>query len=171
MNLHKLLKQLKKIEPHPHYVQKSRRMIIGERKKLLPVFSLKNIIFQTLQSGSVIALAGILIFLIATGFASKFFSPFQLAGLDPATLQAEAEAIDIQIQLAKIAYRENAEAELNLENATTTISSFSSKIITPSKYSEIKKQVEKFAEDLGLDINDASTSSVNIEAALDELSR
>ena len=58
---------------------------------------------NALQSGSAIALTGALLFLLIGGFSIARFLETS-GGLDPYSLRAEAEAIDIQIQLAQLAY-------------------------------------------------------------------
>lgn len=104
MNLKTLFKQLKTIEPDAAYTARSRRTVLGLRDGhpvTAPTFW--DIIVRGLTSGSSIALGGILLLIIAGAFSfSAFLSPFELSGLDPTGLRAEAQAVDIQIQLTDI---------------------------------------------------------------------
>jgi hypothetical protein len=106
MELLELLKQFKNIEPDAGFTKRSRNLILRERGDQSGIFSaFKN----TLEVGASLALAGLMVFVILGGLASvRFFQPFEIAALDPANIRAEADAIDIQIQLANLDYEESA---------------------------------------------------------------
>ncbi len=102
MELLETLKQLKKIEADKDYTTKSRSLILGERKTTA---SFLNIFLNTIEIGASFALAGVLIFVILGGLSRvEVFKPLQITALDPATIKAEAEAIDIQIKLTDVNY-------------------------------------------------------------------
>lgn len=164
MELFELLKNLKRIKADPVYIRRSRELFGGS---IMPKRSPWAIFKESLQVGSAIALAGILIILMLGGLSlSKLFSPFRLSSLDPAGLQAEAQAVDIQLELTKIAYSEPfLNVELLLKNQTTTIQN-----IAPPKNIKITKEAEKQAEDLGIKTPTSSVQDINLDQALDKLS-
>ena len=117
MDLIKLLKQLNTIEPDLEYARRSKLAILG-----LPENNPKRTAWGLILSGVRFStgamVTGLVIVLIFAAFSAiKFSSPTPLAALDPITLRAEAEAIDIQIQLATLGY----ENPFLLINQTTTL--------------------------------------------------
>jgi hypothetical protein len=106
MKLIEILKQLKNIEPDPGYVRSSREVIL-ESTPIVPARTVWQVLAHSFQFGSAVALTGVLLVLVFGAFSTwKFLSPFQIASLDPSDLRAEAQAIDVQIELAKIQYSE-----------------------------------------------------------------
>lgn len=103
-----LLKKLKHIEADSSYTRDSRRVILsvpGDARET-PLTAWR-ILANSFHIGSTIVLTGLLIILVLGGFsAGKFLTPFRLSSLDVDSLQAEAEAIDIQIQLTDFEYQE-----------------------------------------------------------------
>jgi hypothetical protein len=96
-----LLKKLNAIKPSHSYTARSRAEILSTQ----PPAGIWQIFVRSIHMGSAVALAGILLIVIAGGFSTwKFLSPFQISSLDPAGLKAEAQAVDIQIELTNIAY-------------------------------------------------------------------
>src|SRR3989344_7136618 len=97
MDLLETLKQFKNIEPDRGFTKRSRSLILRERGALPGFFSIfKN----TLEVGASLALAGFMVFVILGGLASiRFFQQLEITALDPVSIRAEAEAIDIQIKL------------------------------------------------------------------------
>jgi len=105
MDLITIFKQLKRIEPDIDYTGRSRATILGSPRG--GVAGAWHIVLHSLQFGSAVALVAVLFLLVIGGFSAwKFFSPLKLSSLDPASLRAEAQAVDIQIQLTDVAYRE-----------------------------------------------------------------
>ena len=110
-----------------------------------------------LEFGSAIALTGVFLILVLGGVSLwKNLSPYKLSSLDPASLQAEAEAVDVHFELAKLNYlpaEEPAAAE------------------TPKAEPEpVKEEVQKKAEDLGLSLSATTSSGTGMDQALDLLS-
>ena len=104
MDVIKILKKLKNIEPGKEFTETSRRLILNVAPK--PELGFWNILVKNLELGASLALAGLLIFLIVGGFSAwRIFSPMQISNIDPTALRAEAQAIDIQIQLANLNYK------------------------------------------------------------------
>ncbi|MEK9180252.1 MAG: hypothetical protein AAB897_02470 [Patescibacteria group bacterium] len=105
MDLLKTLQQFKNIEPNKDFTRKSRRELLGGSN--IP-FGIYQNILRTLEVGASVALAGLLILVILGGASYiKFFEPLQITAIDPASIKAEAEAIDIQIELANLNYNES----------------------------------------------------------------
>lgn len=103
MNLIELLKQFKHIEPDRDFSRKSRTIILGSRPSFRA--SAWMLFAQNLEFGTSVALASLLIIMVVGGFSVwGTFSPFPISNLDPTGLKAEAEAIDMQIQLTRLDY-------------------------------------------------------------------
>lgn len=101
MDLEQRLRQLNKIEPNQVYARSSRARILTARPRL----TVRGFVLGLVQSGSAIALTGVLLFLAVGGFSLwRVLGP--LTGLDPKALHAEAEAIDIQIHLADVQFKD-----------------------------------------------------------------
>lgn len=99
----KQLKKLQKIEADSRFIKQSRGLLVGTQKTR----NVWGIILRNLELGASFALAGILIITILGGFSAwKFLSPLKLSNLDTTDLKAEAQAVDIQIQLTNLDYGE-----------------------------------------------------------------
>jgi hypothetical protein len=107
MELIELLKKLQRIAPDDEYAVRSRTLILSTEPAQRPLVRAWRLVLHSIQFGSAIALVSVLFILIIGGFSAwQLFSPFKLSSLDPASLRAEAQAIDIQIQLTDVAYSE-----------------------------------------------------------------
>lgn len=104
MDLLKTLKQFKTIEPDRGFTERSRGLILGVRTG--SKISLWDIVIRNVESGASLALAGLLIFTILGGLSAwnQAFSPAPFEALNPTSLRAEAQAVDIQIELANLNY-------------------------------------------------------------------
>ena len=112
MDILKQLQQFKSIQADPAYTQASRRAILNADSVPTPLTPFRFLL-HLVERGPAIVLTAIFLFLIIGGVSAwKIISPFD--GLDPGSLRAEAEAIDVQIQLTDISYQEP------LRNAETT---------------------------------------------------
>ena len=103
MDLLKTLKQFKNIEADPYYTRVSKRTILGTEFEPKTKTGIWRMIIDSVELGSSMALASMLILLVLGGFAlGKYFlfPSVKLASLDPQSLRAEAEEIDFQIKLA-----------------------------------------------------------------------
>ena len=165
MDLIKLLKQLNKVEPDPEYTRRSKLTILG-----LPENNPKRTAWGLMWSGIKFStgsmVTGLVIVLIFVAFSAiKFSSPMPLAALDPITLRAEAEAIDIQIKLATLGY-ENPSLLINQTTTLKIISSASSKVTA-------EKNETKISGDVLVVKDDTPTSTVDnptIDEVLGKLS-
>jgi hypothetical protein len=106
MELFELLKQFKKIEPSASFTETSKRAILATipREK----FSVRRIFAGIFETGVAVALGVFFIMAIAGQFSSSpEIAPIQLSVMDPQALHAEAQAVDMQIQLVKLSYQES----------------------------------------------------------------
>lgn len=157
MELLKLLKQLKNIEPDRDYALRSKSLILSAARFDAPAVERKtlwSLLFENRMRSAVVLGA---IFLAAAGVfaSSKIFAPLAISTLDPAALRAEAEAIDIQIQLTNLTYSEVAPDG----NETTPA-------VIPAR----KEAAEK-AQDIGLPTQASSSLEISIDQILEVLSR
>jgi hypothetical protein len=105
MKLFDILKQFKTIEPDAEYTQRSRTEILlsppSKRTATRGVF----VFLHVLETGAALVLAGFFILILTGSFSGAHsISPIQYAVIDPTGLHAEADAIDMQIQLANVDY-------------------------------------------------------------------
>ena len=110
MNLLELLKQFKTIEPDPAFKEQSKRAVLATMPAA-PVahgWSAQRTIWKIIETGAAVALTGFFVLLITGSLSGSEFSPVQYSAIDPQSLHAEAQAIDIQIQLANVNYSEPA---------------------------------------------------------------
>jgi len=122
MDVLNLLKQLKNIEPDRTRAEESKFIILNENPTppKTGIFRVWQLTLRSMETGSAIALAGVVLILILGGFGKiQTFSPLNLSGLDHAGLRAEAEAIDAQIQLTNLIYQEP--AEISVLNSTPSL--------------------------------------------------
>jgi hypothetical protein len=159
MDIIKLLQKLKNIEADPEYTKMSRQRILNLSPERDGTFRTPwQFILHSLQFGSAVALATLLVVLTIGGLAAwESVSHIELSSLAPSNLKAEAEAIDVQIQLTDIVYSEPV-------GHSTTIPT----IIVP-KTDKIIEKIQKQAESLGLKPLPSPSSSMTIDEALDKL--
>jgi hypothetical protein len=97
-----ILKKLQKISADPIYTERAKiRILNTPQPRHLSVW---KVIFESLEVGSAIVLAGAFLVLILGGFSG--LKVFNVATLNPTTLKAEAEAIDAQISLSNLSYED-----------------------------------------------------------------
>ena len=114
MNLFETLKQMKQLVPDEQYVAKSKRAILATAQA-----PQKNrfVLWRVLETGAAVVLGGFFIMLITGGFSGS--SPVQYSVIDTQGLNAEAQAIDIQIQLANFAYPQSTSTAANVKPSRT----------------------------------------------------
>lgn len=106
MKLFDTLKQFKNIEPDAGYAQRSRTKILlspqTAQKTMRGVF----VFLHMIETGVTVVLAGFFILILTGSFSSmrSSIAPIQYSVMDPAGLYAEAQAINMQIQLTDINY-------------------------------------------------------------------
>ena len=104
MNLFETLRKFKTIKPDPWYAEKSKRAILASEQNA-PAMNPFRRVLQFVETGAAVALAGFFVLLITGAFSnSTYIAPVQFSVIDAAGLHAEAQAIDMQIQLASVNY-------------------------------------------------------------------
>lgn len=110
MDLFKELKDLKNIEPSQGFISRSQKDIFFS-----PIPTARPFDFILMNQRMVFATMGIAAVFVFGIF--RFVSPVKIANIDPHGLKAEAEAIQIQIELTNLSYPE---AEEKSEDTQTT---------------------------------------------------
>jgi hypothetical protein len=172
MNLFDILKQFKNIEPDPNFTEKSKRMILAT-PQTSPALTTRGIrmIFRVIETSAAVVLVGFFILLITGGFQNSRLSPVQYSVIDPQGLHAEAQAVEMQIELANINYPESSAApESTSPTAATggnsaTSSELSAAIATSTASSSPVVNASGTAS------STATTSTISIDQALQELSK
>lgn len=103
MNLFEILKQFKNIESNPAYKETSRRAILAFEPKEPAGWSARRTILRIIETGAAVALTGFFVLLITGALSGTGLTP-RYSAVDAQSLRAEAQAIDIQIQLANVNY-------------------------------------------------------------------
>ncbi|MEK7138476.1 MAG: hypothetical protein AAB787_03130 [Patescibacteria group bacterium] len=137
MELEKILKEFKNIEPRAEFSKISRATILATTRT--PKKTWAQILWPSLRFSSGALITGFLIVIIVGAFSTGINSRVPLASLDPITLKAEAEAIDIQIQLTALGY----DNPLQVINDTSTPSGVSIKKVAKIIPTEIKTEEGK----------------------------
>jgi hypothetical protein len=155
MKPEEILKQFKLIEADRDFVKKSRRLILISGHA--PRMGFLGVVFRTIELGASVALVSLAIFMILGGFSSsRVLSPLQISNLDPNSIKAEAHAIDMQIELSNLNYKEGALAPKTSESTPSVPQNSAGKTSEPSQ------------------VSPAATSStpqpVGVDEALDKLS-
>lgn len=103
MNLFELLKQFKRIEPDPAFTETSKRAILAFDPARRPEWNVRQVFIRIVETGAAVALTGFFVLLITSALSGSRLTP-QYSAIDTQSLRAEAQAIDIQIQLANLNY-------------------------------------------------------------------
>ncbi len=141
-------KKLQSIQPDPSYSAKAKTHILSHTPE--EPFAHRFIFAGLFRSRTRLAIAGITLFILLGGFSAwKFLTPFSPASLDPAGLRAEAQAIDIQIQLTNI----NSSSGNALESTQAFV--VQPKAPAPKKPAAVPKKSQSAATSTPLGIDDA----------------
>ncbi len=155
MDLIPLLKKFKNIKADPGFVAETRRVLL-EAPFPARRMSTWQILVQSLEFGSAIVLAGLLLVAVLGGVSAwRFLSPLKMDGLDPTALRAEAQAVDMQLELTRIHYSEAAGAD--------------GLMAAPEPATTAHKTAEKQAQTMGL-APATSSPEPNIDEVLNQLS-
>ena len=163
------LKKIRDIEADLTYTRRSRRLVLSSGRQLrFP--NPWRLIVQSFRIGSTALATGLLIIIIVIGWfsAGRFLTPFKLASLDPETLRAEADAIDIQIQLANLGEYESEPPVLEVKSLEKP-----PKAATPLQTDEPQKPTEPDSEAIaGPEIpSSSSTEPITIDQILEILNQ
>lgn len=108
----KIVKRLSTIKPREEYTTLSRSRLLAQGVAPGMSFALfAKYIFRTGANMAVVAVALLIVF---GGFSlARQFTPLGFSSLDPVGLEAEAEAIDIQVKLTDLNYKEEIQQKTN----------------------------------------------------------
>jgi len=173
MNLFEEIKQLRTIEPDPGFVEKSKRMVLMSPQKEESSLGMRGIFvfLHTMETGAALVLVGFFILLVTGSFSgTKYLAPVQYSVIDPGGLHAEADAIDMQIQLADISY-----AEVTSTAESTTAMTGVAGVGTRLVALKGTKQAATIASALGSgsagSASSTGTSTLSVDEALKQLSQ
>lgn len=157
MNLFEVLKQFKDIHSDPAYRERSKQEILSH----VPVehWNPRRVVFAMFETGIAVALSVFFIIAVAGKLPnSSYVAPSQLSAMNPQTLRAEAQAVDIQIKLAQVAYT----FETSTPATAPRISIIHVLHIAPTNLP---------AETTSSAASTISTSSISLDEALQKLSQ
>lgn len=168
MNLLDTLKQFKNIESDPAYAEKSKRMILATDPR--EPWSFGRGLAHIFETGIALTLAAFLIMVIAGQFSNvPYVSPAPFSVINPATLHAEAQAVDIQIQLANVAYRATAKTAIAMNETTAQSAAASGTVLAPSAGFAAAALEASGTASSSAPV--ATSSAVSVDQALQELSK
>jgi len=106
MNLLETLQRFKNIESDPASRERSKRAILAQLPHERGLrWNVRRTLVAVFQTGIGVALTVFFILIIVGKFPGQSsVDPIQLSVINPETLRAEAQAVDMQIQLAQIDY-------------------------------------------------------------------
>jgi hypothetical protein len=113
--MEQLLTKLKAIEPNNEYRERSRSLILNSPQTgFYP--RLAGQFLHGLQFSAAFGLAALVLFLATGGAASvnRTLSPTLLSGVDPESINQEAEKIEFQLQFSQAEYYENAAEKIEV---------------------------------------------------------
>ncbi len=123
MELFEILKQFKKITPDAARQEISKRAILAQiPNEHRPAWGIRQTLAAIFETGIAVALTVFFILIIIGKFPGQSsVAPIQLSVINPMTLKAEAQAVNIQIQLARIAYTETTSTAESTPQTTAAI--------------------------------------------------
>lgn len=164
MSLLTTLKKMREIQPDPHYQARSRSIVLRTAFPQPPIRAVWKWFIINIESAASLALAGTLLFLVFSGFSIwKSLSPLGIARPDLNALRAEAEAIDIQIQLANLSYQEST-VSLLAPASSPKILELEKESATNASNNSLSTTSSRFTDTL-------STSTLSIDSALEKLAQ
>ncbi|HEY5220910.1 MAG TPA: hypothetical protein VIJ29_02055 [Candidatus Paceibacterota bacterium] len=123
MKLYDTLKQFKKIQPDAEFSQRTRTEILLSPQNMRPTMRGVFAFLHVLETGVAVVLAGFFILILTGSFSpTRSISPIQYSVIDPQGLHAEAQAIDMQIQLADVEYPQTTSTAMTGSTVTSTAS-------------------------------------------------
>jgi hypothetical protein len=171
MKLSEVLKQFKNIEPDNGFTERSRREILlsprSDQRTMRGVFAFLHV----LETGAAVVLAGFFILILTGSFpGTKSIAPIQYSVIDPQGLHAEAQAIDMQIQLANINYPQvtsTPSGASNVPSPAVLRTAFSRALVAQSTSSVSISTLPGAGEAT----TSVSSTSLSIDQALEKLSQ
>ncbi len=131
MNLLETLKQFKAIRPDSAYSETSKRALLAMTPATSPAWSARRTFLRIIETGVAVALTAFFVLLVTGGFLGSKLTPVKYSAIDPQGLRAEAQAIDIQIELANVKYNAPAATPSASAESTTPIAGASKNTASP----------------------------------------
>ncbi len=171
MKLSEILKQFKNIQPDAEFSRRSRTEILispqGERRTLRGIFTFLHVI----ETGATVALVGFFILILTGSFSpTRSIAPIQYAVIDPTGLHAEAQAIDMQIQLADIEYPQVTSTATATPAASAALTKAFATVLGTLKASS-SAPVATSTTDASTSAPAASTTPLSVDQALQQLTQ
>lgn len=164
MDIFEAIKQLKNIQPDESSKQESKRVILSEIPfeyvNLKKIFSPRIFFLRVFETGVGVAIAGLFIVIISGKFMGGSVSPMKFSAIDPQALRAEAQAIDMQIQLANLNYSE----PMLVVQSTQKLATAVSKKVVNSNNSSVSSDVSSTTTDVS-----STTTTMSIDEVLKAL--
>jgi hypothetical protein len=171
MELFETLKQFKKITPDATRQEISKRAILAQTP-LEPrvVWGVRRSLAAIFETGFAVALTVFFILIIIGKFPGQSsVAPVQLSVINPTTLKAEAQAVDIQIQLAQIAYTETTSTAESTPQTTAAIAAKQPGLAAAAVAAATSSSATSGGG--AASSTNASSTSISIDQALQELSQ
>ncbi len=173
MNLFDILKQFKTIEPDAQFTARSKAEILTsprpERLAMRGFFAF----LRVMETSAAVVLAGLFILVLTGSFSGVHsISPIQYSVIDPQGLHAEAEAIDMQIQLANVDYAQATATSLSAAAIAkgSTVATGTSVMRTAAVMVQASPTVSSSSMQTA-EVTSTSSSSITIDEALKKLSQ
>lgn len=161
MDLQKELKKLKDIHPSREYSSKSKLVILASEQFEPAQSFLKLFAISSARFGTALALTAVFIILVVGGFSANRAGDDLISGLDLRGLRAEAQAIDIQIELTRIAYEEDTKTDKTIKIARKITPSSKGEESTITETAKILEEINK----------PTSTEEATIDGLLEKLTQ
>jgi hypothetical protein len=169
MELFETLKQFKKITPDATRSTIAKRAILAQTPiEPRTAWGIRRSLAAIFETGFAVALTVFFILIIVGKFPGQSsVAPVQFSVINPSTLKAEAQAVDIQIQLAQIAYTETTSTDESTPQTTAAIAakqpSLAAAAVSAASSSATAANTSSTAA--------ASSTTVSVDQALQELSQ
>jgi len=169
MKLSDILKQFKYIEPDAEFSVRSRTEILLSPQAAPRTWRSVFTVLHMVETGAAVALAGFFIFILAGSFSpTRSIAPIQYAVIDPAGLHAEAQAIDMQIQLTDVEYPQVTSTAAT-STASAAISSAFAGAVAAQPTSSVS--VSTLTAAPVVPTSTASTTALSVDQVLQQLSQ
>lgn len=164
MDLFETLKQFKNINPNAAYQEKSKRAVLAHTPK--ESWSAKKMFITIFETGVGVALTVFFILIIIGQFPGQSsVTPVHLSVINPATLRAEAQAVDMQIQLAQIDYNISTSSAESTPQTTVAIATEQPLLLATSSAATSTSSAN------GTSSDSTASSTLTVDQALQQLSQ
>jgi hypothetical protein len=173
MKISDILKQFKHIEPDAGFSERSKREVLlsprSAPRTMRGVFAFLHL----LETGAAVALAGFFILILTGSFSpTRSIAPIQYSVIDPQGLQAEAQAIDMQIQLANIDYPQvTSTAAASTVATPAALKNTFSKALATQSTSSVSTPPTAGDDSTSTATSTATTTTLSVDQALQQLSQ